>query len=145
VVTLAGSVYCWGNNDHAQLGELTTAKNCVVSGGNDPNTGTCSGTPLKVTFPANAGPMVRVFAGGDVSCALDNVQHGYCWGDDDHSQIGNGGGAVPFLLRKGAAAPYTFDDLAVGRLVSPTCGRTDSDIFCWGTGTGTLNGTVQTP
>lgn len=67
-------VYCWGANDHGQLG----------SGSRQLATPTSN--PVKVNLPANAR---QVVVSNRVSCALTEKDEVYCWGANDFGQTGN--------------------------------------------------------
>jgi alpha-tubulin suppressor-like RCC1 family protein len=68
-----GSVWCWGRNDRGQLGDGTTDE---------------SSTPVEVSgLPAG---VVGVAAGGLHSCAIDGDGGVWCWGANEHGQLGDG-------------------------------------------------------
>jgi hypothetical protein len=67
-------VYCWGANDHGQLG----------NGGRQLATPTSNA--VKVNLPANAR---KVVVSNRVSCALTMTDEVYCWGANDFGQTGN--------------------------------------------------------
>ena len=67
-------VYCWGANDHGQLGDGSR------------QLATLTGNPLKVSLPSNAR---QVVVSNRVSCALTATDEVYCWGANDFGQTGN--------------------------------------------------------
>jgi alpha-tubulin suppressor-like RCC1 family protein len=86
---IAGGVVCWGNNDHGQLGDGTTAAR------NKP--GDVAGLTAGV---------VSIAAGVSHTCALLESGSVRCWGLNDHGQLGNGTNAdspVPVEVVGGAA------------------------------------------
>ena len=64
-----GTVWCWGNNEAAQLGG---------GGGN-------SARPVQVALPARA---TGIAAGKRSSCARLEDRRWYCWGENRNGQIG---------------------------------------------------------
>jgi alpha-tubulin suppressor-like RCC1 family protein len=75
-----GTVWCWGEADRGQLANIV-AKACPRG------SGSCSLEPLPVALPAAA---KSIALGGDSSCALLTNGDVYCWGRNDHGQIGDG-------------------------------------------------------
>jgi alpha-tubulin suppressor-like RCC1 family protein len=71
---LGGIVYCWGNNDHGQLGTGDT---------------TSSATPVEVPG-INGATLVTV--GGMHNCLLSSEGGTACWGLNDSKQVGDDGG-----------------------------------------------------
>ena len=61
-------MYCWGRNDHGQLGDGSTRNSAV---------------PLLVPLPA---PAIRVAAGHYFTCAVLNSHTLYCWGHNEYGQ-----------------------------------------------------------
>ncbi len=64
-------VYCWGVNDHGQLG----SRQLVLP----------TGAPRKVFLPARPR---QIAVANTVSCALTMADEVYCWGADDFGQAG---------------------------------------------------------
>jgi alpha-tubulin suppressor-like RCC1 family protein len=112
VVTRAGAVKCWGNNDDGQLGN---------------NDDAMSAKPVQVVGLASG--VVAVGGGGDHTCALGSTGTVWCWG----TQTANGQSgrtAVPAEvpgLHAGARA------LAVGEYSSCVV-TTVGGVECWGLG-----------
>ncbi len=67
-----GSVYCWGQNLHGQLGDGTNEN---------------SATPERV---AGALHFTSLFAGGAVTCGFVEDGSEYCWGMNQGGQLGDG-------------------------------------------------------
>jgi alpha-tubulin suppressor-like RCC1 family protein len=65
-------MYCWGNNDHGQLGDGTTMER---------------DTPVVVPKPA-MGAWNRVACGTQFTCATDSANELFCWGRGEHGLIG---------------------------------------------------------
>ena len=71
-ITAAGAAYCWGPNEHGQLGDSSTIDRPApvpVAGG--------------VTFRA-------VTTGEGHTCGIATDDTPYCWGRNDHGQLGIG-------------------------------------------------------
>lgn len=72
-VTAVNEVFCWGSNEHGQLGNNTT---------------TDSAAPVKVLGIDSA---VAVSPGSEHACAVLSAGTVSCWGADWRGQLGNGG------------------------------------------------------
>ncbi|HEX7483839.1 MAG TPA: Ig-like domain-containing protein [Candidatus Saccharimonadales bacterium] len=70
-----GSVYCWGANSLGQLGNGTTTS--VIN------------VPTRVTGLLLNKNVTQLSAKGEFTCAIANGA-GYCWGPDQHDDLGNG-------------------------------------------------------
>jgi alpha-tubulin suppressor-like RCC1 family protein len=79
-ITARGEAYCWGLNTNGQLGDGTTAQRMspvLVAGG--------------LTFAFLDWPYYGTLgAGGNHTCGLTVNRALYCWGANDHGQLGNG-------------------------------------------------------
>ncbi len=121
-----GDVYCWGQNDHGQVGDGTL---------------TIRPEPTKVVFPGHFGgspegadPARRatelVVLGDEHACALDAEGAAWCWGGNANGQLGDG----TFVDRATPVAVNTvlrFKALAGGEEF--TCGvHLDDQASCWG-------------
>jgi hypothetical protein len=109
-----GAAYCWGANAQGQLGDGTTTERLspvAVAGG-------------RTTF-------VQVRLGITHSCAIEDAGAMYCWGDNDHGQLGNGeiGGfeTAPVLVAGGRDFDVVFPNS------DRTCALDVADAaYCWG-------------
>jgi alpha-tubulin suppressor-like RCC1 family protein len=113
----AGSVWCWGANEHGQVNATLTASVFV--------------DPIVVELP---GPALEVATGKWSTCALLEDHAVYCWGNNEYGQLGDGSG-MGGQPRKVALAGAGAIDLSAGAWAA--CVRTveDSSIWCWGDGT----------
>ncbi len=118
-VTLYGTVWCWGKNASGQLGLGSTAKRKY---------------PANIHFDDN---VLAVAAGGDHTCAITgSIRDGgdggelWCWGRNDHGQVGDG-------TKVDRSSPVKIAGLvdisAVGLGIDHTCAvhRTGA-VTCWG-------------
>lgn len=112
-LTYDADLYCFGNNDYGQIGNGTTQ--------NEP-------TPYKVL------ENVRNFSiGGSYEfnthvCAVTNDDTLYCWGDNQHGQIGNDSFTVQ-------VTPYEIltnvRSVSLGEMHSCAI-KKDNSLWCWG-------------
>jgi alpha-tubulin suppressor-like RCC1 family protein len=116
----SGSVYCWGSNAHYALGRsIETDATC-------PESALCR-TPGVVH---NLHKAVAIGAGQGFTCALDEFNAVYCWGINDHGQMG----ARPEDQRDQSTPIKLADDireLRVGRHFACVV-RNDQTVSCWG-------------
>jgi len=127
-VSSEGAVYCWGLNDHGQLGDSTTTpKHKAVE-------------VIGLDFG-----MVRVATGFAHSCALSSDGRVQCWGDNTWGQLGDG-------TTESRLTPVKVDQ-GIERATSIAAGfnhtcylSTSGRVKCWGKGVnGQLgNGTTGT-
>jgi alpha-tubulin suppressor-like RCC1 family protein len=110
-----GSVaWCWGENDHGQLGDR-------------------SNTPHPAPVRVGDNHAFRAIgAGASHSCGLDSSGVAWCWGANSHGQLGDStanDSSVPVATGGGRR----YASLAVG--LNFTCGLDfDGHAFCWGDG-----------
>ena len=111
----SGSVHCWGQNDHGQLGTTVQAPSLF---------------PTAVVLPENVHP-VAVAAGGNNTCILASKGEIYCWGANGSGQLGTAPGhdqatAEHIASIEGEAVAVAVMDEAACALM-----RTGS-VVCWG-------------
>jgi len=114
-----GAVMCWGDNERGELGN--------PAGGALPDMShQWTNTPVAVVGITNA---IQITAGGDHACALLADHSVWCWGANDHGQLGLGNNTE---MTVPTAIPGTWKSLAIG--TSHTCGvrSTDATLWCWG-------------
>ena len=68
-----GSVSCWGNNNHGQLGDGTT---------------TDRNTPAQISSLGAGRTAVAISIGSYHTCAILDDGSVSCWGNNDHGQLG---------------------------------------------------------
>ncbi len=107
-----GTAWCWGLNDHGQLGNDSL---------------TSSPTPIRV--PDLAG-VVAIGAGERHSCAITDAGFGYCWGDNEEGQLGDGT-VTPSLVPVPVAGLGDAATLSVGKKFNCAT-TTGQQALCWG-------------
>jgi alpha-tubulin suppressor-like RCC1 family protein len=132
-----GKAWCWGSNEHGQLGSSAPMQRCA--GGNFP----CSGTPMAVDGDHR---FLRIAASIRHTCALDLNGQAWCWGFGLGGQLGDGrreNGALPVAVAGG----LHFSAIAGSVSGFVTCALTMAgEALCWGPdtdgvlGNGTRNG-----
>ena len=116
----AGDVYCWGGNEAGQLGHNSVSRPGVP------------GAVVPGTV-ARAEVYTSVTAGNGVSCATDQRDVAYCWGEWRYGQIGR---VVGGPVQKPADIPGHRFSRVVAGAGTHVCGveRGAGTIRCWGTG-----------
>lgn len=111
------SAYCWGYNNHGQLGNGTTTQ---------------STTPVLVSGGLS---LTTIATGYYTSCSLATNGNAYCWGANSYGQLGNG--TTTQSLTPVLVSGLTFKSIVTnGSYSTPynyTCGITSNDlVYCWG-------------
>src|ERR1039458_9127512 len=89
-----GSVDCWGDNAHGQLGIGTSSGPATCNG--EP----CTATAVPVRGIAHA---TAIAAGGSQTCALLAGGSVECWGYNGYGQLGVGTSSGPHSCTRGVA------------------------------------------
>ena len=118
-----GTVECWGDDEHGQLGVPDGVFSTVSAGGGHlcalrpHNTIECWGNNERRQASEPGGLFNAISAGGDFSCGLRTDGTVECWGVNNYGQANEPGGR--------------FSTVSAGRFHS--CGlRTDGTVRCWG-------------
>ena len=117
-VTAADQAYCWGDNDHGQVGAQRTALSPIVV------------TPEPVDIPS--GRTVRSMSiGSGQTCAVTDDGAVYCWGENDRGESGSavlGDIHTPVPVAGVAGATQ----VAAGRAAFTCALAKDAKTLCWG-------------
>jgi alpha-tubulin suppressor-like RCC1 family protein len=116
-----GTLWCWGKNDHGQLGDGTILSRSA---------------PVEVAAMSN--DVARVAGGvrSQSTCAISNSGALWCWGGNSHGQLGDGTttdrrAPVPVSTDASGASFTTMTDVCSGQ--RHTCARrVDGTLWCWG-------------
>lgn len=108
------SIWCWGGNDHGQVGSGSAA--------------------LGVPVPAHVADGISVVAGAFHTCSLNPYGQVFCWGANERSQLGQGTSdfsAPVQVMLLDMTSLFGITQLALGD--AHTCALQASGvIWCWG-------------
>ena len=111
-----GTAFCWGSNDHGELG--TGARGASLE-------------PVRVS---TALKFASVSTGSTFACALTTDGAAYCWGNAGPDDVGPGavpGERIERRVPSAVAGGHTFASLSAGG--AHACGVTSAGIaYCWG-------------
>lgn len=136
VVLSNGELWCWGGDDLGGLGidPASAPASCTNAGVTLP----CNPTPTKV---AGIDDVVHVSAGAGQTCAIKKDNTLWCWGANEHGQLGHASGtAGDHACTNGLPCNPTPTEVAdlpqmaeVSAGATFTCGvSTGGTGFCWG-------------
>lgn len=120
---IGGQLYCWGLNEFGQIGVPLSVERC--------------------DYPSRVGERSRRFGalgvGSDHTCAQEEDNALYCFGNNDTSQLGrvmDGDSIdVPTLDASGPAPqPFSIRLDAITGGTNFTCAAGAGQLFCWGRG-----------
>jgi alpha-tubulin suppressor-like RCC1 family protein len=136
-ITDHGVLYCWGKNNHGQLGAPSDSI-CVRAASTFevelPPEVDCRAKPMPVNAPL-PGEFKSVTTGSEHTCGIMTDDQVYCWGSNEQGQLGDGTTASRMAP---AAISGQIHFASVSSGPDQTCGVTMSDgiIYCWGAGIG---------
>jgi alpha-tubulin suppressor-like RCC1 family protein len=115
-----GRAFCWGSNEHRQLG-VDEATSACGPAGDVP----CSLVPVPI---ATGRSFASISAGASHTCAISTDSVPYCWGSNSDGQLGTTG-AGSYVPRIPGSAPM----IAISAGAAHSCGiRSDNQLVCWG-------------
>ena len=110
-----GLAFCWGLGGHGRLGSELSVNSYPF--------------PVRVRLPGRA---ISITAGDSHSCAVLEGGAAYCWGRNQHGQLGTGTTANA-LTPVAVASGESFVQITAGG--RHTCAvAADGRLFCWGAG-----------
>lgn len=122
-LSISGIAWCWGSNDHGQLGVAAADPTCGPS--------PCASRPLELT---SAPAFVALALGREHTCGLGANGGAWCWGRNQSGQLGDASQAdrqEPMPVWGGHAFTHVSTNL------SHTCGIDDAGrMLCWGQDSG---------
>jgi alpha-tubulin suppressor-like RCC1 family protein len=141
-IRAGGTVWCWGANYSGQLGNGAPFP---MTGGPPPQ---AAAVQVVQTGGAPLTGIVEIDAGYDDTCARDGNGEMWCWGSNNHGQLGDNTNtyrstAARVLAVGGVGFLSGVTALHVGE--ETTCASTGPSVLCWGNNTrgqigdGTLN------
>jgi alpha-tubulin suppressor-like RCC1 family protein len=132
-LTPHGQVFCWGVNTSGELGTDTARDRCLdtrrLAHSPPPEPVSCSARPLRV---ATGLRFRELTAGWSHACAITHDGEAYCWGSNEHGQLGIGSATpanhpTPIPVAGG----LRFRTIAAGAW--HTCAIAyDGPTYCWG-------------
>jgi alpha-tubulin suppressor-like RCC1 family protein len=160
VVDEAERIWCWGENDHEECGQLVSAP---CPGESEPMS--CEDVPRPTLMAEQVAAARFVFSGDEFTCAIDDLNELSCWGDNSLGELGLGeldvdGGSsarqTPLPQSTGAGAFLTLDTRADGvpsfaAGAEHACVVFGGSVICWGSnsagqvGNGIKSATVAAP
>jgi alpha-tubulin suppressor-like RCC1 family protein len=116
-LTTANRAYCWGINDHGQIGDGTNVANRLM--------------PVVVAGPYR---FIGVSAASAHNCGVLEDKRAACWGWNLYGQLGNGTfTSRPVSLVTLVSGDLTFSEMAGGMGSLHSCGLTPTGkAYCWG-------------
>ncbi len=128
-LTSTGAAYCWGWNEHGQLGDNSTDNSPV---------------PVPVSLPNGVSAFASIEAGERHTCALTSTGAAYCWGKNASGQLGNNSqtdSPIPVAV----SLPFGVTGFTSLTAEDHTCALTSAgDAYCWGANAGGQLGNNQT-
>ncbi|MGK5085624.1 hypothetical protein WDW37_20230 [Bdellovibrionota bacterium FG-1] len=135
-------VWCWGDNTHKELGNLT-----------DPVSLPFSTTPqlVKLRVGDTLDKVTAIAAGSDFTCAIvESNQKVICWGGDSTHFLALGANISKSVKSNQYVQIYPQPGVSLTGVSQITAGKShacallnDSSVYCWGDGT--LGSVGQTP
>lgn len=115
-----GEVWCWGKNDHNQLGQ------------SEPSTAG-SLTPVQVDLAWEENGAVQITAGWWYACALRRDHSVWCWGTNDQNQLGRSKTDLAKPIAPVAFPPEADRIVEISAGEQHACARDrQGKVFCWG-------------
>jgi len=112
-----GDVYCWGRGNQGQLGYGGTSNRNI---------------PAKVNLPGQRGA-IAISTGTFMTCAITTDGMGYCWGENDEGQLGNGTTNSRWMTPAEVLFPSGYTPVSISAGDDFACALMDNrKVMCWG-------------
>ena len=115
-ISTTSTLYCWGADSLGQLGDARRIN---------------STTPIPLAVAFENDRWLRVSAGDRHTCAIRLTGEAYCWGNNEHGQLGDGSDVLARDVPVPVAGGLLFREISAGS--QHTCGvTTTGGVACWG-------------
>jgi len=112
-----GDVYCWGRGNQGQLGNGGTSNRNI---------------PTKVNLPGQRSA-IAISTGTYMTCAITTDGMGYCWGENDEGQLGNGTTNSRRTSPAEVLFPSGYTPVSISAGDDFACALMDNrKVMCWG-------------
>jgi len=112
-----GDVYCWGRGNQGQLGYGGTSNRNI---------------PTKVNLPGQRSA-IAISTGTFMTCAITTDGMGYCWGENDEGQLGNGTTNSRWATPAEVLFPSGYTPVSISAGDDFACALMDNrKVMCWG-------------
>ena len=112
-----GDVYCWGRGNQGQLGYGGTSNLNI---------------PTKVNLPGQRSA-IAISTGTFMTCAITTDGMGYCWGENDEGQLGNGTTNSRRTTPAEVLFPPGYTPVSISAGDDFACALMDNrKVMCWG-------------
>ena len=112
-----GDVYCWGRGNQGQLGYGGTSNRNI---------------PTKVNLPGQRSA-IAISTGTFMTCAITTHGMGYCWGENDEGQLGNGTTNSRRMTPAEVLFPSGYTPVSISAGDDFACALMDNrKVMCWG-------------
>ena len=112
-----GDVYCWGRGNQGQLGYGGTSNRNI---------------PAKVNLPGQRSA-IAISTGTFMTCAITTDGMGYCWGENDEGQLGNGTTNSRQMTPVEVLFPSGYTPVSISAGDDFACALMDNrKVMCWG-------------
>jgi len=125
---LSGTLFCWGDNSHAETGHAINTTGDVTCASGE----YCARTPVQVALPSAVGDF---FTGALVTCASIGTGQVYCWGNCADGIVGATGCTGTTFPPTLISVPSAGGFAAVAGKYAHACGTQGQGlrtIWCWG-------------
>lgn len=130
----SGAVWCQGYNFHGQLGIGTNTGPQPCGANSETGAATCSYIPVAAVSGMDSG-VTAIAAGGNHICAV-RTGAVWCWGFNNHGQLGNNSTTqsfLPFKVPDNAGTGFTNSGISVVSAGGDdTCALQGASVWCWG-------------